>query len=130
MVSLGEPIRFPGLPSYRADLQLDTASTVKTLHLEVQVVEEGAGGVVSDQYENCADACSFESRPSDAVLRLEAFPTPGSELERWAGDPDCEDGQVTLSEDRSCIGVFRLERGVFVDGFESGTTAAWNGAMP
>jgi len=60
---------------------------------------------------NCGisySTCSMQF-PLNQVVILSAEPsTGGSIFSGWSGDPDCADGIVTLSADKSCTATFNL----------------------
>jgi len=82
------------------------------------VVTTAPAGIV------CGAVCSFEFTTGTPV-DLIATPDPGSILTGWSGDPDCTDGQITMSTDIMCNATFEIP--LFADGFEDGTTNAWDG---
>lgn len=126
LVWLGTPIQYLSPAPFVADFELDTQAEAKTFSLEVASGEPGAGGAVDAIGELCIDTCDVHPLPTGAQVRLTPFPFNGSALSHYGGDPDCADGVITVTEDKSCTAVFDLG-GVFADGFESGDLASWGG---
>ena len=56
---------------------------------------------------DCGSDCS-ETFDQDAVVILSATADADSSFINWSGHPDCSDGQVTMSGDRSCTATFEL----------------------
>jgi glucose/arabinose dehydrogenase len=54
---------------------------------------------------DCGEVCAGELPPG-TTMTLHAIPDPGSTFGGWIGDPDCADGSVTLTANRSCTAVF------------------------
>ena len=54
---------------------------------------------------DCGTACVAQF-PVGQSITLSAAPDPGSNFAGWSGDPDCGDGNVTLSQDVNCIATF------------------------
>jgi hypothetical protein len=54
---------------------------------------------------SCGVDCEAEF-PADTIVTLAAVPDWGSEFAGWAGDADCEDGEVTMVADLSCSAAF------------------------
>ena len=66
----------------------------------------GDGTITSDPPGiDCGADCSALF-PSATVVTLNATPDPGSTFEGWTGDPDCEDGAVTMDADKTCTAIF------------------------
>jgi hypothetical protein len=60
----------------------------------------------------CGTICGVEA--NSATLALNVTPDPESVFNGWSGDPDCFDGSITLTHDRSCIAQFSIA-GAFTD---------------
>ena len=66
----------------------------------------GAGTVRAEGLPlSCTSSCAQLLSEGQSVT-LSASPSPGSTFLRWDGDPDCADGEVTVSSARTCVAVF------------------------
>lgn len=66
-----------------------------------------------------------------SVVTLTPVPDGGGQFVAWIGDPDCDDGSLTMDGDRLCVASFQaLPADIFADGFESGDLTAWSGFTP
>jgi len=78
----------------------------KEVNLAIDIMGEG-GGVVSSDLPgiDCPDDCIgiFEE---GTVITLSAIADEVSQFVGWTGDPDCEDGVVTLDTDTNCEATF------------------------
>lgn len=80
----------------------------KEVGLAVTFAGEGAGTVSSDLPGiDCPEACSAIYEKG-AVVTLSAMPDEVSQFAGWTGDPDCEDGVITLDTDKTCEATFTL----------------------
>ena len=90
--------------SCTATFTLETAAS--TFTLTVTKLGNGEGTVASSPSGiSCGNDCS-EAYNSGASVSLTADPASGSTFAGWSGDPDCSDGMVTMSADRSCTASF------------------------
>jgi len=55
---------------------------------------------------DCGSDCT-EDYSDGTVVTLTPIPDPGFVFDNWSGDPDCSDGSVTMSGDRSCTANFK-----------------------
>ncbi len=102
---------------------------------ELHLLHRGSGsGVVVlhiDAFDHsCPTDCTFEYVDGEEITLL---PTPatGSTFTGFGGDPDCEDGLVTLNSNTICTATFELGGDtIFNDGFEAGDTSAWSDTTP
>jgi hypothetical protein len=77
--------------------------------LLVELSGEGSGSVTSSPGSiDCGSVCE-EDFVEGAGVGLTAAADPGSDLAAWEGDPDCQDGQLTMYGDRLCRARFCLE---------------------
>ena len=84
------------------------APPVVTYALTVGKSGSGSGTVTSSPAGiNCGADCS-ENYNSGTVVNLTASPAAGSTFAGWTGDPDCQDGSVTMSAARSCTATFNV----------------------
>jgi hypothetical protein len=75
---------------------------------------------------DCGTDCS-EAYPTGTEVTLTASASHDSVFLGWEGDPDCEDGILDVSKDRSCNARFELSAAyVFLDGFETGDVSNWS----
>lgn len=82
------------------------------------IVESDVGGIV------CPPGPCVAAVEDGSIVSLTAYPGLGSDFLGWGGDPDCADGELTMSAHRVCTATFS-STAIFVDGFESGDTSAW-----
>lgn len=107
------------------DVSCQAQFDLMTHQLTVVVSGSGSGRVTSDPPGiDCGLDCE-EVYPAYTEVALSATAQPGSLFGAWSGDPDCLDGQLTLTAARSCEAVF-LQDSMFEDGFETGDTSAWS----
>ncbi len=77
---------------------------------KLDVLTRGGGTVtVSPKGNTCTtySGCSKYYRPNTQVT-LTPVPNNGSSFAGWTGDPDCSDGTVTMSADKTCTATFNL----------------------
>jgi len=103
------------------DLAVYVLSVTKTGTGECRVTSSPAGI-------DCGSDCE-EPYVFNIVVTLTATPEVGSSFVGWSGDPDCDDGQVTMTSSKSCTAHCALT-GIFWDGFESGDWSHWSLAVP
>jgi hypothetical protein len=60
----------------------------------------------------CGTLCGFEA--SGNKLAFSAAPDAGSVFSGWSGDPDCIDGSIELTANRTCVAHFSSS-GIFTD---------------
>jgi len=78
--------------------------------LDIIKSDEGSGAVEADAVGiDCGGSCSA-SVPAGTVVALTAKPDSGSVFEKWEGDADCTDGNVTMDSAKNCIAVFQKEK--------------------
>jgi hypothetical protein len=84
----------------------EVCATIPSPQFVLTVNRVGLGAVTSAGI-NCGADCT-ESLPSGSVVTLSATPAAGSTFTGWSGDPDCTDGQVTLTAAKTCTATFTL----------------------
>jgi hypothetical protein len=89
--------------TYGADMAF---TTVAAWPLSVTKEGRGDGTVVSDpEGIDCGSDC-LETYAHNTVVTLTATPAHHSRFIGWSGDPDCEDGIVTVSGAMNCTANF------------------------
>ncbi len=98
--------------------------------LTADLAGQGTGVVTSDDGGiSCEPDCT-ETYAMGSEVVLTATPDPSSVFSGWQGDPDCADGSVVMDISKFCSAVFVPDPSIiFIDGFESGTTAVWSNAV-
>ncbi len=116
----------PGDRNNRSDVFV-SSPLVPTTALTVETAGNGRGTVTSDPWglvcpPQCSsamvDAAEVELVPAAAEADEE---TPPSVFAGWTGDPDCDDGVVTMNSPVHCIATFREARTLMVVRAGSGT---------
>ena len=82
----------------------------------LSVRKEGAGDGELESIPSgiaCGTDC-FEDFILSSTVTLAAHPVPGSTFRGWSGDPDCADGRVTMTADRTCVATFQALPGTFL----------------
>lgn len=86
-----------------------TATFVPKFTLDITLDSDGSGNITSAPAGiDCGDggtACS-ELFAEGTVVSLTATADPVSTFTGFTGDPDCEDGMVTIEADKSCTATF------------------------
>jgi hypothetical protein len=120
----GEDDCADGFVTMRGDLACTARFDLRPHLLTIVVTGPGSGRVTSDPAGiDCGQDCT-ETYPAGTEVSLTAQPDPDMAFGGWLGEPDCSDGLVTMTGDRSCEAQF-LSTFVFGDGFESGDTSLW-----
>ncbi len=83
------------IPDSRLDVSLSGSGSGMVAGFDGKINGSSSGGTLSAVY----------NRHEQVVLV--AHPDKGSVFEGWMGDPDCADGVVDMSSDKSCIACFR-----------------------
>lgn len=100
-----------------------------THELLISLAGAGEGLVTSEPSGiDCGNDCAQEY-DEGTVVTLTPIPEGDSLFGGWSGDPDCTDGQVTMTSAMTCTARFD-QLGILSDGFESGDTSAWSDAAP
>ena|GEM_PF-1862557 len=90
------------------DLSFTEVTLCATATLTVALGGTGTGSVVSSPGGiTCPGDCT-ETYPLNQVVTLTPTPGAGSVFVGWTGDPDCNDGVVTLDASKSCTAIFDL----------------------
>jgi hypothetical protein len=89
--------------------------------LAVTKAGTGTGTVTSNPAGvDCGTDC-FEVYPNGTAVTLTATPAPGSTFIGWAGDPDCLDGVLTMTDIRNCTATF-ASNDIVIDNGQPGAT--------
>ncbi|MCX7793540.1 MAG: hypothetical protein N2257_03910, partial [Thermodesulfovibrionales bacterium] len=81
----------------------------ETKNFTITKAGAGSGRVISDPGGiDCGDDCS-ENYLINTYVSLRAIPEPGSVFSGWLGNDDCDDGNVLMNEDRTCIALFSTQ---------------------
>lgn len=86
----------------------EVSATPNTLPSQFTLtIQVAGGGTVSSAPVGifCPDDC-LEPYNSGTAVTLEALPALGMQFSAWSGDPDCADGLVTMSADKTCTASF------------------------
>lgn len=98
-------------------LPLDANKTcIATFNLQLHNLIIGKGGDGSGTVTSanmagidCGADCS-ELYPVGTIITLETTPDPWNEFSGWGGDPDCDDGVVTIGNaDLVCFAIFNIQ---------------------
>ncbi len=89
--------------------------TLKQYALNVTKAGTGSGTVTSIPAGIACGADCAQNYNHDTFVTLIAAASPGSTFggstfSGWSGDPDCSDGQVTMSEAKTCTATFTLNQ--------------------
>jgi hypothetical protein len=96
------------------------AATGGMVELEVTRTGGGSGTVTSSPAAiDCGSTCRAYFA-GDSVVTLTATPGPFSDFAGWSGDPDCSDGEVTMSAAASCVATFEGNCGAGNDNCDDG----------
>ena len=83
-----------------ADKACTATFTLNTYDLTIAKAGTGSGTVTP--------AVGDHTYDYGTVVTLEATAASGSTFDGWSGDPDCEDGSVTMNADKACTATFTL----------------------
>lgn len=86
-------------------LGMRVGSTPGSTLLSINKNGTGTGSVTAAGI-NCGADCLEEYSVGTSVA-LTATPDQGSIFDGWSGDPDCNDGTVTMDKDKGCVASFR-----------------------
>jgi hypothetical protein len=106
-------LRFRGMTGngLNSDMAIDNINifdAANTCLLSTAVTGAGNGSVQSSpEGIACGNSCT-EMYTCGTVVTLTAAPDTGTAFAGWSGDPDCSDGEITLSSDISCTAEFKL----------------------
>jgi len=125
----GDPDCSDGSVTMDADKSCTATFNIRMYLLQVTKIGTGDGTVTSNpQGIDCGTDCE-ESYEFGINVTLEPIPDGNSRFRGWSGDPDCDDGQVTMTSPKTCTAHFEsLE--IFSDGFESGDSSNWSLEVP
>jgi len=121
----GDEDCWDGSVTMTTDLSCTAEFTLQTHTLRVILTGSGSGTVTSEPSGiDCPPDCEAVLTVGTEV-NLEADANANSHFVDWSGDPDCTDGRVIMTADRTCNAEF-FSGVVFSDGFESGDLSAWD----
>lgn len=125
----GDPDCADGVVTLDTDKSCTATFDLGLYLLSVTKTGSGDGTVTSSPPGiNCGQDCA-EPYVFNTVVTLTPTPEGVSMFRGWSGDPDCKDGQVTMTSAKACTALF-ASADLFSDGFESGDTSAWSDAVP
>ena len=102
ITNVATAIGFPVLSNVVALTVTTTAPTAADLTVTVV----GMGSVTSAPAGIACGADCSETYALNTVVALTATPAAGSTFSAWSGDPDCSDGNVTMSGAKACTATF------------------------
>ena len=74
---------------------------------------------------DCGATCSADFAQGTAIT-LNVVEDPVTTFLGWIGDPECNVGYPIMTDDISCVARLTMTAEIlFIDGFESGNTGAW-----
>ena len=121
----GDPLRIRlTLGETDANVSCSAVSVLQGTEFALTVEKIGAGvGIVTAEATPLADStdidCAFaacsQKYSVNSVIQLTATPDRGSLFKGWNGDPDCTDGQVTMSSNITCSANFTSDL-LLIDG--------------
>jgi hypothetical protein len=112
MIAVGSSITYAEIPM---TLRVATPSR----RLTVEMAGSCTGTVSSEPAGlDCGSLCSFDV-PEGTQVSLRARPDDGCLFMGFGGDPDCDDGVLSMTADRACTATFRSAYGLRVE--RSGT---------
>ncbi len=88
----------------------EVKATFTLIKRTLTVAKDGAGvgTVISTPAGiDCGGTCTADFEHA-TVVNLTPMPDPGSGFDDWSGDPDCSDGSLNMTDDRSCTATFRI----------------------
>lgn len=108
----------------------DTFSVTTLSQYTLTVSVSGSGDVASDPAGiDCPAAQCAAPFDEAQTVTLTPAADPGWWFAGFSGNPDCADGEVTMTGDVTCTARFEYLP-IFADGFESGDTTGWSDAVP
>jgi len=121
-----------GVVTMNEDLTCIATFNQSTTQFTLTVTKAGTGnGTVTSSPAgiNCGPDCS-ETYDESTVVTLTPTSDQNSLFAGWSGDPDCSDGQVIMSADKTCIAIFNsLDKPIYYRGKSASLQPPYEGTQ-
>jgi len=105
----GDPDCADGVLTMKAAKSCTATFALKPYTLKVSKAGVGSGTVTSVPGGIACGADCTEDYLLNTSVKLTAAPAAGWAFNGWSGDPDCADGEVSMSAAKSCTATFVLD---------------------